>query len=113
MRFITRQKLLLTAAFMVSTPVFAVDLIGVHDLAVKNDPALQAAAYRRDATGENMTQAIIAALSERLERVRGSRVATDLVEEILAIGQRCAQLPVKDDRSTDKILGYGPHGAPQ
>ena len=38
-------------------PVAAVDLIGVHDLALKNDPVLQAAAFRRDATGENERQA--------------------------------------------------------
>lgn len=37
--------------------VLAVDLVGVHDLAVKNDPALQAAEYRRQATGENKAQA--------------------------------------------------------
>ena len=51
------QKLLMAAIFFVSSPVLAVDLIGVHDLAIKNDPQLQAAAYRRDATGENKRQA--------------------------------------------------------
>jgi outer membrane protein len=35
----------------------AVDLVGVHDLALKNDPRLRAAEYRREATGENKTQA--------------------------------------------------------
>ena len=35
----------------------AIDLVGVHDLALKNDPILQAASYRRDATGENERQA--------------------------------------------------------
>jgi len=35
----------------------AVDLVGVHDLALKSDPRLQAAEYRREATGENKTQA--------------------------------------------------------
>ncbi len=39
------------------TPAHAVDLIGVHDLALKNDPVLQAAGYRRDATSENERQA--------------------------------------------------------
>lgn len=51
------QKLLMAAIFFVSSPVMAVDLIGIHDLAIKNDPQLQAAAYRRDATGENKRQA--------------------------------------------------------
>ena len=36
---------------------FAVDLVGVHDLAFKNDPRLRAAEYRREAVGENRIQA--------------------------------------------------------
>lgn len=55
------QKLLITAAFLITplitTQAMAVDLVGVHDLAVKNDPRLQAAAYRKEATAENKTQA--------------------------------------------------------
>lgn len=42
---------------LVAGPASAVDLIGVHDLAFKNDPVLQAAGFRRDATGENERQA--------------------------------------------------------
>jgi outer membrane protein len=57
MQFKTRHKLALAATFLVSPPAFAVDLIGVHDLAAKHDPALQAAAFRREATGENERQA--------------------------------------------------------
>ena len=54
---INHQKLLIATVFLISSPVFAVDLVGVHDLAIKNDPALQAAAYRQEATGENTRQA--------------------------------------------------------
>ncbi len=57
MRFNTRQKLLVAATILISTPVLAVDLVGIHDLAAKNDPQLQAAGYRKDATGENTRQA--------------------------------------------------------
>jgi len=58
MKFDTKnQKLLMAAAFFVASPAFAVDLIGVHDLAARNDPQLQAAAYRKEATGENERQA--------------------------------------------------------
>src|SRR3990172_4843178 len=42
---------------MLAPAAFAVDLVGVHDLALKNDPRLQAAEYRREAAGENKTQA--------------------------------------------------------
>jgi outer membrane protein len=58
MQFDTKnQKLLMAVALFVASPAFAVDLVGVHDLAVKNDPRLQAAAYRKEATGENKRQA--------------------------------------------------------
>jgi outer membrane protein len=45
------------SSLMVSPAVMAVDLIGVHDLALKSDPRLQAAEFRREATAENKTQA--------------------------------------------------------
>jgi len=54
---VSNRKLLALAVCLVSSPAFAVDLIGVHDLAIKSDPQLQAAAYRKDATGENTRQA--------------------------------------------------------
>jgi outer membrane protein len=48
---------LFVTALMISPSAMAVDLIGVHDLALKSDPILQAAEYRRDATDENKRQA--------------------------------------------------------
>jgi outer membrane protein len=51
----TRIKLLVVAASgaLFASPVGAVDLVGVHDLAVQNDPRLKAASFRLDAAGEN------------------------------------------------------------
>jgi outer membrane protein len=43
---------------MATSPAFAVNLDGVLDLALKNDPRLRAAAFRRDAVAENKTQAV-------------------------------------------------------
>lgn len=61
MRYLSKQGWLALSCALVmaptASPVFGVDLVGVHDLALKNDPRLRAAAYRRDATGENKTQA--------------------------------------------------------
>ncbi len=51
------KRFLIAAVFFITSPAYAVDLVGVHDLAVKKDPQLQAAAYRRQATGENERQA--------------------------------------------------------
>jgi outer membrane protein len=45
------------SAMLASSAAMAVDLVGVHDLALKSDPRLQAAEYRRQATAENKTQA--------------------------------------------------------
>jgi outer membrane protein len=45
--------LVFCTSLLLSSPVAAVDLMGVHDLAEQNDPRLQAAEFRREATGEN------------------------------------------------------------
>ena len=34
-------------------------------------------------------------------------------DEIRAIGERCASLPVLDDRTADEILDYDEHGIPR
>jgi len=52
-----RPLVLVLAGVFVSTPAWSVDLVGVHDLALKNDPRLRAADYRRQAVEENKTQA--------------------------------------------------------
>jgi outer membrane protein len=45
----------IAAGLALAAPAWAVDLVGVHDLAAKNDPRLQAAQFRREAVGENKT----------------------------------------------------------
>ena len=44
---------LVSAGLLITAPAMAVDLVGVHDLALKSDPRLQAAEFRREAVGEN------------------------------------------------------------
>lgn len=63
-------------------------------------------------TGEGLTAAVTVAVRERLERLRGRSRARDLAAELNAIAERCATLPVLDDRPEDEILGYGEHGVP-
>ena len=80
---INNQKILIAAVFFISSPAFAVDLVGIHDLAIKNDPALKAAAYRKDATGENTRQAwanLLPNFSGRANRTWGR--ATSRVGEV-------------------------------
>jgi len=79
-------------------------------LSLKNPRAEKLAQEVAKQTGESMTQAIIRALEDRLERLRGRRRAPDLVEEILDISRHCRDLPDVDMRSPDEILGYDRHG---
>jgi len=44
---------LVSAGLLITSPAMAIDLVGVHDLARKSDPRLQAAEFRREAVGEN------------------------------------------------------------
>jgi antitoxin VapB len=64
-------------------------------------------------TGETLTQAVREALRERLRQEqikRGERPWDD--GAIQAIIDRCAALPVLDDRTDDDILGYDENGLP-
>ena len=53
----SRSLGLCCAALFASPAAMAVDLVGVHDLALKNDPRLRSAEYQREATAENRIQA--------------------------------------------------------
>jgi antitoxin VapB len=80
-------------------------------LNIKNAQAEQLASEVARRTGETLTQAVIVALQERLERLSGQRRVPDLAEALLQIAERCASLPDLDPRSPDEILGYGSAGA--
>ena len=64
-------------------------------------------------TGETLTDAVVIALRERLDRVRRPRRPKRLIGEIRAIQKRVAALPVFDSRPADDILGYDEHGLPR
>lgn len=69
-------------------------------LNIKNDETCMLARDLAQLTGETMTGAITVALRERLAREKRRRDADVRVEELLAIGRRCARL-----------LGPGPAAA--
>jgi antitoxin VapB len=60
-------------------------------------------------TGETLTQAVLTALQERLNKEKQNHVKS-LKDELLQIGKRCAALPVLDNRSPEEILGYHKNG---
>ncbi len=82
-------------------------------ISIRNQNAEQLAREVASVTGESITQAIIHALKERLERLRGRRTAPDALSDIMAISKRCSELPEIDPRSGDEILGYNKDGAPE
>jgi antitoxin VapB len=82
-------------------------------LSIRNPRAEKLARQVAAESGENLTTAIIRALEERLERLKGRRTATDLAGDIMKISLRCRALPEKDQRSLDEILGYDESGVPQ
>jgi outer membrane protein len=84
------KKLVFTGVFvaslLASQASFAVDLVGIHDLALKSDPSLRAAEYRRQATGENKRQAwanLLPDISAGAGLVRGDSKTT-LAGEVLS-----------------------------
>ena len=82
-------------------------------LSIRNQQAEKLAREVAEESGETLTQAIIRALEERLERLRGRRRLTDMKREILKISERCSALPDIDPRSPDDILGYDSSGIPE
>ena len=79
-------------------------------LSIRNPQAELLAKEVSAISGENMTQAIIVALEERLERLKGQKSTPDLVKDILTISERCSSLPDLDPRTPDEILGYDENG---
>ena len=79
-------------------------------LSIKHPDADRLARELAARTGEGLTETIITALRERLQREQGRVRGLRLRDELRAIRRRCAALPVKDHRSDDEILGYDERG---
>ncbi len=82
-------------------------------LSIKNPEADRLARRLAEATGESLTDAVIRALRDRLERIQGRRLAAGLSDEIARMQERIAGLPRLDDRSDDEIVGYDDRGVPR
>ena len=82
-------------------------------LSIKAPEADRLARQLAATTGESMTDAVIVAMRERLEREQRKRMDTAaLIEEIRAISHHCASLPVLDTRTDDEIMGWDENGLP-
>ena len=82
-------------------------------LSIRNLKAEKLARELAAESGETITRAITKALEERLERIRGRSIPTDLEEEIWRISKRCSALPDYDQRSAEAILDYDSIGVPR
>jgi antitoxin VapB len=81
-------------------------------LSIKNANTERIARELAATTGESITDAVEAALVERLERVRAHSVDEAARAEIDSIIRRVGKLRVKDARSAEEIVGYDTSGVP-
>jgi antitoxin VapB len=83
-------------------------------LSIKDPHADRLARALAQRTGETLTEAVIKALRERLEReLHKDQSVESLIEDVMEIGRHCAKLPLLDPRPTDEILGYDKNGLPR
>ena len=82
-------------------------------LSIKHPEADRLARELASVTGESLTEAVLRALRERLQREAGRRRGLMVREEIARIQERIARLPLQDTRSDEEILGYDEDGIPQ
>jgi antitoxin VapB len=82
-------------------------------LSIKHPEADRLARELAKANGEGLTEAVINALRERLARQRARKAGRRLSDELRAIGERVAALPVLDERTPEEILGYDERGLPR
>ena len=79
-------------------------------LSIRNLRAERLAREVASACGETITQTIISALEERLDRIRSRKRSADIHAEIMDISRRSSAIPDRDRRSPDEILGYDKNG---
>jgi antitoxin VapB len=82
-------------------------------LSIKHDEADRLARALARETGETLTEAVVVALRERLDRVRQPSRARRRLARLRRIQDRVAALPTRDNRPADEILGYDEHGLPR
>lgn len=81
-------------------------------LSIKHPEVEKLARTLANKMGENITEAVLKALRERLLREEARLQPLQLKDELLTISKRCASLPDLDYRSPEEILGYDQHGLP-
>jgi antitoxin VapB len=81
-------------------------------LSIKNEEVERLTRAIAAETGESLTSAILTALQDRWERMKGRQQVPDLRQEIKRIQDRMACLERLDDGTDEEILGYDQDGVP-
>ena len=63
-------------------------------------------------TGESLTRAVKLAIQQRLAQVEKAHGTTGLADELDEITLHCADLPSRDRRNAEQIIGYDESGLP-
>lgn len=79
-------------------------------LSIKSDEADRLAREIASRTGETLTEAVVVALRERLERQSRDRLG--IADRLRRLADDVTELPVEDRRSPEDIVGYDEHGLP-
>lgn len=82
-------------------------------LNIKSDLAHGLAKELAEATGQSLTDAVTSALRQSLETATKATEPDLLLAEVEAIQRFVADLPDRDVRSADEILGYDAFGIPR
>lgn len=81
-------------------------------LSIKSDEADRLARQLASQTGETLTEAVVTALQERLQREQ-ARQAASIHRRLARLAADVASLPVADDRTPDEVIGYDDAGLPR
>jgi antitoxin VapB len=82
-------------------------------LNIKSDVAHELSRKLADATGQSLTEAVTSALRQSLAAAKKASEPNLLLAEVTAIQRFVADLPDRDARSADQILGYDAFGIPR
>ena len=80
-------------------------------LSIKSDEADQLARELAAKTGETLTEAVVIALRERLDREH-ARHGASMRMRLARLAEDVATLPVADGRTPEDIIGYDDAGLP-
>ena len=81
-------------------------------LIIKNPEAERLARELAALTGETITETVIKALRQRLNR-ETAKTRVGLKDEIMAISRRASRLPRRTGQTPEQIIGYDERGLPR